>query len=194
MADGPTLVVITGPQAVGKMTVGQALSRLTGVPLFFNHQIIDLVTPYFPFASPQYERVVEQFTVSFMESAAETERGLIVTWAWRFNVPRDTEAFQRFTRPFAAAGGRICVAELHAPLEVRLERNRTDNRRAHKQLDWATDDALRDLTEQFEFRSHGRLPVPLPHCVIDVTAIEPDETARLIAEQFGLPQATGLDA
>ena len=33
----PNLVQIIGPQAVGKMTVGQELSKITGYKLFYNH-------------------------------------------------------------------------------------------------------------------------------------------------------------
>ena len=31
------LIVIMGPQAVGKMTVGQELVKMTGLKLFHNH-------------------------------------------------------------------------------------------------------------------------------------------------------------
>ncbi len=190
MSEAPTLVVITGAQAVGKMTVGQALSRHTGMPLFFNHQIIDLVTPYFAFGTQEFDHVVHQFTVSLMESAARTSRGLIATWAWRFNEPQDTKELQAFIAPFVAAGGRICVAELYAPLEVRLQRNLTENRRAHKRLDWATEETLRDLTERFEFSSGGTLPLDLPHVILDVTDIPPEESARRIVAAFDLPRAS----
>lgn len=186
MADTPTLVVITGAQAVGKMTVGQELSRLTGMSLFFNHQIIDLVTPYFAFGTPQFDRIVDGFWDHLLESAAETGSGLIVTWAWRFNEPEDTERVQAMTAPFAEHG-RICVAELYAPLDVRLKRNVTENRRAHKQLGWASEEVLRDLSERFEFQSGGSLPLDLPHLELDVTDLPPDEAAARIAERFGLP-------
>jgi len=188
MSETPTLVVITGAQAVGKMTVGQALSRHTGMPLFFNHQIIDLVTPYFAFGTPEFEHVVKHFTVSFMESAATAGRGLIVTWAWRFNEPEDAEALQTFIAPFVEAG-RVCVAELHAPLEVRLQRNLTENRRAHKRLDWATEETLRDLSERYEFKSGGTIPLELPHVIVDTTDLPPEQSAARIAEAFGLPRA-----
>ena len=35
------LVLITGPQAVGKMTVGQELTKITNLKLFHNHMSID---------------------------------------------------------------------------------------------------------------------------------------------------------
>lgn len=39
-------VLIFGPQAVGKMTVGQELAKITGLKLFHNHMTIDLVNPF----------------------------------------------------------------------------------------------------------------------------------------------------
>ena len=37
-----TLVIILGPHAVGKMTVGQELAKITGLRLFHNHMSIEL--------------------------------------------------------------------------------------------------------------------------------------------------------
>jgi hypothetical protein len=45
------LVLLFGPQAVGKMTVGQELARITELKLFHNHMTIDLLEPYFLFQS-----------------------------------------------------------------------------------------------------------------------------------------------
>ncbi len=38
------LIMIFGPQAVGKMTVGQELEKITGLKLFHNHMTIDLLS------------------------------------------------------------------------------------------------------------------------------------------------------
>lgn len=43
-------VLIFGPQAVGKMTVGHALEQTTELKLFHNHMTIDLLHPYFGFS------------------------------------------------------------------------------------------------------------------------------------------------
>ena len=45
------LVLLYGPPAVGKMTVGAQLSQLTGYPLFHNHLTVDLGLLFFPFGS-----------------------------------------------------------------------------------------------------------------------------------------------
>ena len=51
------LVLIFGPAAVGKMTVGQELAKLTGFTLLYNHQIVDLVTELFAFGTPMFHRL-----------------------------------------------------------------------------------------------------------------------------------------
>lgn len=38
-------VMIFGPQAVGKMTVGKELQKITELKLFHNHMTIDLLAP-----------------------------------------------------------------------------------------------------------------------------------------------------
>ena len=40
-------ILIFGPQAVGKMTVGHELEKIAGLKLFHNHMTIDLVVPFF---------------------------------------------------------------------------------------------------------------------------------------------------
>ncbi len=45
------LIFIFGPPAVGKMTVGQELAKITDYKLFYNHMTIDLITPFFRFGS-----------------------------------------------------------------------------------------------------------------------------------------------
>ncbi|GJM72894.1 hypothetical protein HMSSN036_51100 [Paenibacillus macerans] len=46
------LIVLFGPQAVGKMTVGQELAKITGLKLFHNHMTIDLVSHFFDYGTP----------------------------------------------------------------------------------------------------------------------------------------------
>ena len=42
-----TLVIILGPHAVGKMTVGQELEKITDLRLFHNHMSIELTRKLF---------------------------------------------------------------------------------------------------------------------------------------------------
>ena len=47
-------VLTTGPQAVGKMTVGQELSKITGLKLLHNHMTIEVLTKIFDYDKKEY--------------------------------------------------------------------------------------------------------------------------------------------
>ena len=51
------VIIITGPPASGKMTVGRELSTLISYPLFYNHMSIELVVPFFDFGTPAFSRL-----------------------------------------------------------------------------------------------------------------------------------------
>lgn len=75
-----TLVILCGPPAVGKMTVGMELSDLTGIPLFHNHASIEAVLPVFEFGTPAFNRLVGDFRCRMLLEVAESDLpGLIVT-------------------------------------------------------------------------------------------------------------------
>lgn len=61
------LVIIFGPQAVGKMTVGQELSKKTNLKLFHNHMTIDLVSNFFSYGSQEGKRLVKLFRKEIFE-------------------------------------------------------------------------------------------------------------------------------
>jgi shikimate kinase len=51
------LVLLIGPPAVGKMTVGQELAKRTGLKLFHNHMSLELVNQFFDFGTEAFERL-----------------------------------------------------------------------------------------------------------------------------------------
>lgn len=186
----PTLVCVIGPPAVGKMTVGQALERITGYRLFHLHQIIDLVSAYFPYSTDpasSYERLVVSYRRLFFEEAARSGLQIITTAGWRFDLPSEEEAIRSYVQPFVERGGRVYVVELLAPLEVRLARNLTENRRRHKRTDWSTEEALRQDAAQHRYDSGGILPLDLPLLRIETEHLTAEDTAARIHEHFGLP-------
>ncbi|MHB8578151.1 MAG: AAA family ATPase, partial [Dehalococcoidia bacterium] len=138
----PALVCLFGAPAVGKMTVGQELERLTGFRLFHLHQVLDLVLDYFPYSidpAASYERLVVSYRRQFFEEAARGGLQLITTAGWRFDLPADEDTMRSYIQPIQERGGRLYFVELTASLEARIERNRTENRLRNKKTDWATD-------------------------------------------------------
>jgi hypothetical protein len=112
-----TLVVIFGPPAVGKMTVGMELERLTGLRLFHNHMTVDLVTRFFPFGTPAYNRLVSEFRTRVCEEVAASDlAGLIFTYVWALDDVHDKDFVDRMARIFMGRGREVCYVELAATL------------------------------------------------------------------------------
>ena len=80
------LVIICGPHAVGKMTVGQELAKITDLKLFHNHMTIDLVANFFSYGTPQGKRLVRLFRKEIFEEVCKSDMyGLIFTYMWDFD-------------------------------------------------------------------------------------------------------------
>lgn len=181
------LIIIIGSGAVGKMTVGQALADITDLRLFHNHMTIEPVIEIFG----HYDaRIVERLRqVIFDEVVVSDIPGLIFTVIWAFNQASDWDYIQRLVDLFESHQHEVYFVELIAPQEIRLARNRTDNRLKHKP-------SKRDITfsqerllhEEAVYRliSHeGEITYP-NYLRIDNSHLSPQETARRIQETFDL--------
>lgn len=185
-----TLVIIFGPPAVGKMTVGLELERLTGFRLFHNHMTVDPVIRLFPFDSAPYRRLVAEFRRRiFEEYAASDSKGLIFTFVWALDDPEDRAFVDSTTKLFTSRGGHVCFVELEATQAERLRRNETPLRMAEK---WPQRDVegsrafLLNADQTYQMNSREAFVYPWRHMKIDNTALEPDVVARQIAAHFSL--------
>jgi len=124
------LVFLIGDGAVGKMTVGQELMKITGLRLFHNHMTIEPVLEVFgDFHGKAIARMRE---VIFEEFANSSNYGLIFTYIWAFNQKSDWDYIEHVTNIFRKNGADVYYVELVASQEVRLQRNITENRLKHK--------------------------------------------------------------
>jgi hypothetical protein len=189
-ASKPVLVFIVGPPAVGKMTVGHELATRTGLKLFHNHQTIDLVLPFFPFGSPPFSRLVNEFRRRILEEVASSELpGLIFTFVWAFDVAGDEAIVDAYTTIFRSRGGRVVYVELETTQEERLRRNETEFRLAAKPFKRDLDTSRRQLLElddKYQLNSRGRLAGSLDYLHIDNTSLSAADVAERIIETFGL--------
>jgi len=121
---------ILGDSAVGKMTVGQELEKLTGFSLFHNHMTIELVLDVFKsFHIPAIEAL--RFTI-FDEFMKTDLPGLILTLQLPFDVPEEVQYLENLIDYFEKRGVTSYIIELDATLDERLKRNKTENRLKHK--------------------------------------------------------------
>jgi hypothetical protein len=185
------LVFIFGPPAVGKMTVGQELGRLTGYKLLYNHMTIDPIIEIFEFGSPSFKRLVPEFRRAIVREAARIGLpGLIFTFVWNFDEAACRVFLDEIRDIVLEYGGLVHYAELEATLDERLIRNRSENRMQHKKPmrdpdathAWVIEDEhIRNTSEERPF------PYTDKHIKIDNTSMSPSEAGRRIAERFSLP-------
>lgn len=189
MSWNKTLVIICGPPAVGKMTVGLELSELTGLPLFHNHVSIEAVLPVFAFGTPEFNRLVRNFRDQvFREVAGSELPGLIFTMMWGFGLESDLRFIERLKTLFEAEGGRVVFAELEADQKTRLARNATALRlsaKPSKRDVEASSARLVAADEKYRLNSDGDFPFE-NHLKIDNTKLSASEVAARIAGHFGL--------
>lgn len=187
-----TLVVIFGPPAVGKMTVGLELQRLTGFGLFHNHMAVDPVMKLFPFDSAPYRRLVPEFRRRIFEEyvVSGASGGLIFTFVWALDDPGDLAFIDRTAELFISRGGEVVFVELEATQTERLRRNATPLRMAEKwpQRDVAGSRAfLLEADQRYQLNTRAAFFYPERHLKIENTNLGPDEVARQIAAHFALP-------
>ena len=124
------LLFIIGDAAVGKMTVGQELMKITGLRLFHNHMTIEPVIDIF--GRYDGKTISEIRDVIFRNYAASDNYGMIFTLMMDFDLPSEWEYLEHVKRIFEPYGTEFYYAELIAPQEIRLKRNVTENRLKNK--------------------------------------------------------------
>lgn len=184
-------VVIFGPPAVGKMTVGYALSQRTGIRLFHNHMTIDLVLNFFPYGHPQFDTLVGEFRRRIFEEVAKSDLpGLIFTYVWALDDPRDKETIDSYVAVFQQHGAEVFFVELEADQSERLRRNQTPFRLAHKpsKRDIAMSETnLLDIDKHYKVNSYNDFFYHDNYLKINTTSLSADASAMHIMQTFGWP-------
>lgn len=188
-------VLLLGPQAVGKMTIGQEIERLTEMKVFHNHQTIDLLLPYFDFSEPAHHRLKDTIRREmFKEMANSSLEGVLFTFLCLFGVEGGgLEFIEETVELFEQAGADVYIVELDAPVATRLHRNTTENRLTHKvtKRDLATSEQdLRETADGYRTRS---LPGELPdvnYLFLDTEQLSARESAEAICDHFNWSKTT----
>lgn len=181
------LVFLIGDSAVGKMTVGRELMKITQLRLFHNHMMIEPVLEIFnDFDGKAISRLRD---VVFEEFAASDHYGMIFTYMWAFDQQADWDYIEHVKHIFEPYGTEFYYVELIAPLEVRLQRNREESRlqaKPSKRNVARSDQRLVYEAQHYRLVSHeGEIPFE-NYLRIENADIPPEKAAQIIQERFGL--------
>jgi shikimate kinase len=184
------LVLIFGPPAVGKMSVGHELAKLTGLKLFHNHLTIELTLNFFDFEDVRFGRLVSEFRRRVFEEVAASELpGLIFTFVWALDLESEKKFVDDSCAIFRAHGAEVYFVELEAELSERLKRNESEFRLSQKP---SKRDVVRsreimlEHVQKYRMNSNNDFFYGENYLKIDNTHLSPSEAARKIVETFGL--------
>lgn len=177
------LILIIGSGAVGKMTVGQELMKITDLRLFHNHMMIEPVIEIFnSFNGKVISRLREVVFEEFLQS---DNSGMIFTYMWAFDMPSDCE----YVLNVASKFDEVYCVELIADRTVRLERNKTENRLANKaskrDVELSDSRLIREDTNHRLVSEPGEIPFK-NYLRIDNTSLAPNLVAQMIKDKFDL--------
>lgn len=183
-------IIIFGPPAVGKMSVGSELAKLTGLKLFHNHMTIDLVLNFFEFGDPRFQRLVSEFRRRvFEEIAASDLPGLIFTFVWALDLESERDFIDRSCEIFRERGAEIYFVELEAELAERLRRNESEFRLSQKppkrDIEASRQRLLED-DEKYRLNSKGDFFYKDNYLKIENSDLSASNAAQRIVDAFGL--------
>jgi len=179
------VLFLFGYAAVGKMTVGQELMKITELRLCHNHMTIEPVIEIFGRYDSHITMRLRE--VIFEEYAKSDNYGIIFTFMWAFDMQEDWDYLDHVRSIFEPYGAEFYYAELVASREVRLERNVTENRLSHKASKRDIETSNKRLMNddgKHRFESYeGEIPFK-NYIKIDNTNIPADKVAEMIKERF----------
>ena len=188
------LIIVSGPQAVGKMTVAEALRDKLGYRLMTNHDSIELSNVIFERGTKAQKEFNSLVRRAAFETAVNNNVDLIFTFVFAYDTEEDKKYVDELKVLFEKTGGRFFFVELKTDLETRLKRNVTEHRLERKpskrDLEWTKKDILQ-TNEKYRLNSYEDEYVYDTHIKIDNTDLSPDEVADIIIKKYKLKKKKG---
>jgi len=183
------LIVVSGPQAVGKMTVAEKIRERLDYSLMVNHDSIEVSDKIFGRGTPAQKELNKIIRKGAFETAIKYNIDMIFTFVTAFDSPEDIEYLNNLRIMFEATGGQFYFVELEADLEERLRRNETENRLANKptkrNVEWSRKNLLKDM-EKYRLNSLPGEIKEKNYLRIDNSNLSAEEVAKMIKEKFNL--------
>ena len=185
----PNLIVVCGPQAVGKMTVAESLRDKLRYNMMMNHDSIEISDRIFGFGTPAQREFNEAFREKAFELAVKHNVDLIFTYVAAFEMQEERDYLTSLRDLFEEAGGQFYFVELSADLRTRIARNETpyrmERKASKKDVAWSKANLLHDAEHHRLNSEEGEYWFE-HHLKIDNTDLQPDEVADRVIEAFGL--------
>ncbi len=183
-------LLILGAQAVGKMTVGEEIEKITDLKLFHGHMTIELVSKFFNYGTPSGKRLVKLFREEiFKEAIASDLYGLMFTYVCAFDEEYDINYVNNLINYFEMNGADVSVVELEADIKIRELRNVTPHRLQEKptkrNIEWSQAEIVRS-NNKYRLTSYDGEIKTDSYLRINNENLEASEVAKIIKKTFNL--------
>ena len=183
------LIIISGPQAVGNMTVAEALRDKIGYQLMTNHDSIELSDVVFERKSDAQKEFNLLIRKAAFETAVKYDVDLIFTFVMAYSEKEDWDYVYNLKNLFEESGGNFYFVELIADLDTRLKRNITPHRLERKpskrDVEWSERDILKTY-EKYRLNSYEDEYICDNHLKINNNILLPEEVADIIIDKYNL--------
>lgn len=182
------MIIIFGPEAVGKMTVGQKLASITGYNLIVYDDFTNLC--FKPSRTCKFKTVENILSSIFSDIPSSDIDGIIFTFPWNFDNGRDRLFVNQLIQDSGICAEDVYYIELDASQETRLFRNTTDNRLEHKpnkRNGFKSEKTLLNMDKTGRYHSsHDEFASKRNYLYIKNEDFTPTEAAHKIIEEFNL--------
>ena len=183
------LIVIIGPQAVGKMTVAEKLKERIGYSLMSNHDGIEIALKIFSNNDKAKRKLKSKIREDVFNISLENNISLIFTFIVDFNKNVDINYLTELKNKYEKTGGQFYLIELEADMKTRLERNKTPHRLeskpSKKDTEWSDQELIESMNK---YRMNSKKDeIKFDNYIkINNTNLTPQDVADIIINKFNL--------
>lgn len=180
------IILIFGPQAVGKMTIGEKVGGSLGLPLLHNHVTLDAIWPYIGWNERTFE-LSNRLRMDIFQHISQdaSHPGIVFTFVWGFDLLEDWHFIEEMKTVFDAEHHEIYFVELEASLEERLKRNESGYRLSKKPSKRNIEFSRRELLRSDEKHRLNSLPGEIDeknYFRLDVTNMDAEKASGQILD------------
>jgi hypothetical protein len=171
-------LLIYGPPAVGKLTVAEEVSRLTGMRVLDNHATVNAVQPVFDFDTDSYRHVLRTVRLAIIEEAARQDVSIVSTFVY---LPISTPYIDLLSEVLTRCGCMLSLLRLTADREVLRSRVLGENRPGRQKIS-----TVAELEAYLDSHAVDHAIPERFSLIIDNSTLSATETAERAIRHFGL--------
>ncbi|WP_026859861.1 AAA family ATPase [Jeotgalicoccus psychrophilus] len=180
------IILLFGPQAVGKMTIGEKVGTAFNLPLLHNHVTLDVIWPYIGWNQDTF-MLSDQIRMGIFEHIAKEEEhpGIIFTFVWGFDLKEEWDYVDKIKSIFNKENHDIYFVELEAALDERIRRNKTEYRMEKKPSKRNVEFSHAELTasaKKHRLNSYDNEIKEDKYLKLDVTTLTAGESSQQIID------------